>query len=311
MLKKLFSFAFIVFIVISTVIAQSQEVRFRVLGKKGDILVKNDKTKKSVEVKIGDKLFYNDKIIMPTGAYIGLVYNNGKTIELKEAGTYKVSMLSSQAEGIRTSVLPKIANMIFMSIMSNEDLLSQNAHHSQMQSGGYTERGIGEVSLTVISPSKTHLMEPIANFCWNSYPGNSEYEFNLSNRFNKVIFTKALSDTCINIDASSLKLEHDTYYFWTVSLKSNPDIKSHEACFKILDDKEAEMIKDTLKQLRDELGREESAASKIVYAFFYEQNNLFDDASHQYKEAMKMAPDVYDYVVLYENFLKRTQMPGK
>lgn len=287
--------------------SSAKDFKFCVLGKKGTVQVKTSKSKKLEEVKTGDKLFTNDNLVLESGSYVGLVHSNGKTIEITKPGNYKISALANAAEGKKTSVLPVIADMIFNNINRSSELLSNKDNKSAMKTGGYTERGLGEVTLPIISPVKNHYINKNITLCWNSYHGNPEFEFKLMNRFNKLLLNKKSTDTCITFDAESLKLEKGTYYFWIVNLVSDNDFKSKEACFKVLTDKEILSLNDTLRQLKEELGSDNSATSNLIYAFFYEQNNLFDEASNSYKQAIKLAPDVYDYVVLYEDFLSRVK----
>ncbi|MBI5325993.1 MAG: hypothetical protein HZB41_12100 [Ignavibacteriae bacterium] len=289
----------------------SKDIKFCVLGKKGTVQVKTSSSKKYVDVKTGDKLSSTDNLLVEEGSYVGLVHNNGKTIEIVKPGNYKISSLSSSSEGKKNSVLPKLAEMIFNNVNQKSTILADKSDKTQMKTGGYIERGIGEVTLPIISPSKNHYMTNNIKLCWNSYHGEGEFVFKLMNRINKVLLNKTSTDTCIIFDADALKLEKGIYYFWSVNLASDNDYKSQEACFKVLTDGEVQSIKDTLKQLSSELGNDNTAASTIIYAFFYEKNNLFDDAANAYQKAIKLEPDVYDYVVLYNDFLSRTKFAEK
>ncbi len=309
MKKILFYISLLLILFVFT--ASAKDFKFCVLGKKGTVQVKSSKSKKLEDVKTGDKLFLNDNLVLVEGSYIGLVHCNGKTIEITKPGNYKISALSNTAEGKKTSVLPRIADMIFHNVSRNNELLSDKDQKTQMKSGGYIERGIGEVTLPIISPLKNHYINKNISLCWNSYHGNPDFEFKLMNRFNKVLLTKTSTDTCINFDAESLKLEKGTYYFWTVNLANDDDYKSQEACFKLLTDNDISLLNDTLKLLQEELGNDNSAPSEIVYAYFFEQYNLYDEAINAYRQAIKLAPDIYDYVVLYENFLTRAKFSGR
>ena len=154
-MKNLFLYI-VALLIIFVFTGTAKEFKFCVLGKKGTVQVKTSKSKKLEDVKTGDKLFLNDNLVLEEGSYIGLVHNNGKTIELAKPGKYKISALSNAAEGKKTSVLPRIANMIFNNVNRGNDLLTEKEHKSQMKSGGYIERGIGEVYLPIISPVKNH-----------------------------------------------------------------------------------------------------------------------------------------------------------
>ena len=82
--------------------ASAQDYLFRVLANKGSNQVKKN-SESTTQLKTGSKLYSGDEIIASNGAYIGLVYKTGKTIEIRTAGTHKVDDLVAKVSKGRTS----------------------------------------------------------------------------------------------------------------------------------------------------------------------------------------------------------------
>src|SRR6187551_1541237 len=81
-----------------------QTASFKVIANKGTNQVKSGDS--WVQLKAGASLLSTDELQVGENAYLGLVSAKGKPVELKKAGSYKVSVLESQA-GAGSSVLNK------------------------------------------------------------------------------------------------------------------------------------------------------------------------------------------------------------
>ena len=113
------------------------------------------------------------------------------------------------------------------------------------------------------------------------------------------------------MNAEELKLDKDTYYFWSVKPKGKDKQKSDDACFLILSDDKVKAIKDTVEIIKKEFEDENTASAKIILAAYFEQNHIVDEALKAYKEAVALAPDVDIYDKLYKRFLTRTNISEK
>ena len=65
---------------------------------------------------------------------------------------------------------------------------------------------------------------------------------------------------------------------------------------------DAKAIKDNLDILKAEVS-DDSPLNKLIYASFYEENNLLLDALTKYEEAIELSPEVEDFKTLYDDFL--------
>lgn len=308
----------IMFVFISN--AHSQE--FKILAAKGQILVQKDGKGNWNKIFTGGRINTNDKIKLMPGSYLGLVHSKGRTIELKKDGIYLAAKLSKDVSGLKSTMTGHLANLIANEVGSSSDLLSNRDSNKSMNQSGSVERNLGSDfnnpnlsqsttnKILIKSPIKEHLLDMDVVFEWKKLGTENEYEFYLTDRFDRLEFSKATTDSFITVNTKQLKLEKGVYYFWRVVVKGKPELKSDEACFMILTDAEITGLNDTLKLLKDELGDEQNATSHLMYAVFFEKYNLIGEAKTSYLEALKIAPDVDVYNSLYSNFIKRHYQTG-
>jgi len=65
---------------------------------------------------------------------------------------------------------------------------------------------------------------------------------------------------------------------------------------------EAKEIEEQLSGLSAEV-TEETSLNKIVYASFFEENNLHLDALTKYEEAVNLSPEVEDFQMIYDEYV--------
>jgi hypothetical protein len=97
-------------LVISTAFAQ--DYTFKVMVNKGANEVKSADAWQPV--KTGASLRSEDELKVAPNAYMGLIHASGKPLEIKEAGSYKVSALATQITG-GSSALNKYTDFILSS----------------------------------------------------------------------------------------------------------------------------------------------------------------------------------------------------
>ena len=294
----------LLFIVLLLNPLQAQNYDFCVLGKVGTALVQLNGNKDWTELKTGDQLKRNDIISIKDNSYLGLVHSSGKTIELRQSSQYKVSKLDDDLSESTTSILPNLIEVIFGKKSNIKDIL-ESRRNKKVFSKGAIERSIENEQITILSPKKIILITDDVTLLWSKFTAEGKYEIKITDRFNKLIFSRAVDDTTISINQKELNLDRDQYYFWRVNLLSNPEIRSDEGCFLFLSDKRIAEIKKNIEQMKKEIGGKETSVSKILMAFYYENNLLVNEADKEFREALNMSPDVADYIDLYDAFKMR------
>src|SRR5688572_23387253 len=93
-MKTRWIFLFLLLLTANGLIAQSYT--FKVLASKGKTEVKSGSGWQ--DLKVGASLFATDEIKVSENSYLGLMYYKGKPLELKQAGSFKVSDLVPKVE---------------------------------------------------------------------------------------------------------------------------------------------------------------------------------------------------------------------
>lgn len=299
-------------------VAFGQQYEFKVMATKGNLTVQKEKSNSWNPIKLGTQVFGSDKIKLGgDNPYMSLVHKSGKTLEIKKSGTYTVSDLTKQIGTKGAGVSKKFADYLMDELGDSDDLLADGDHRKNMGVTGSVTRAIPDQpfikkdGLRLNSPRKVNLINSVFTFRWISVDNTKEYEFVLTDRFDKPVMTKEVHGNSITLNADELKLARNTYYFWKVRAKGDKKSKSDDACFLVLSDDKIKSIQDTIETIKNEVGEDNNPTSKIILAAFYEQNYIIDEALRSYREAVALAPDVDFYQKLYQRFLNRINVTEK
>lgn len=280
---------------------------FTVFATKGDLTVQKNGKGKWSKLATGTKLSTSDNVKVGEKAYLSLIHNSGKTVELKQSGVFSLSKLSEAVKKNQSSITAKLAKYILNEIQSSDDLTQKGDHHNNMGVTGAVERKIGSDEIQLASPSKTTVKNDALVCAWTPVNGEKSYEFCLTDRFDNKILTKKIDGNQITVNTVELKLEKDQFYFWNVASASNADIKSEKATFIVLSPEKVKMIESNVKQLKSEM-EGETAVNQFVLGNYYDQNNLVEEANLCFKRAIELAPDVPEYNKIYTLFKQKNNI---
>jgi hypothetical protein len=275
----------------STLFAQTYT--FKVLVSKGKTEIKSVNDWQSI--KVGAALKATDEVRIAENAYLGLIHENGKPLEVREAGSFKVSELVSRL-GTGSSVLNKYTDFI---------LSSDQAKKNRLSATGAVHRGTKDVIIVYLSGTdRAELYGDKLAVQWSADEVKGPYE---------VVFTTLLDDELAKFETTSNQLMvsmnegnlKDEYEIMVkVVSKENRGKGSKDYIIKRMRPKEREKFTKILDELKGAVGSE-TALSKYYLAGIYEENFLLNDALTAYQEAIKLAPDVTLYQDAYKEFLKR------
>ena len=243
---------------ITSFLSFAQDEIFKVLITKGanKVIVSSSTTPQDLIV--GKKIYGTDKIVVASGAYLGLSHKSGKTIELKTAGTYEVSKLVEQVSSQNASVSSKYVNYIAGQMTAdNEDLAANRYKH--MAVTGSVERSTDKIK--PFAPSQAVVLDELIILKWNKVKVGKDvantYVVTFMNMFDETIVEKETTDTQLVIDLSKLNFKIEKNIVWTVKVKESPTVKSDKYNLQyVSDDTKAVELHDQFIDLKNELPEE-------------------------------------------------------
>lgn len=281
-------------------VACAQDYAFKVLANKGDNEIKSGDSWQPL--KTGASLKAGDEVKLSDNAYIGLVHNSGKPVELKAAGIHKVSSLESKI-GDGSSVLNKYTDFI---LSSN----SAESERNRMNATGAVHRDITSAApINLLLPDKEHsaVFNETAIISWEAGAVAGPFVVTVMNMFEDVLTKKETPGNSFEIDLRESKYATETAILIEVSLKANPKQISKRHLLKKLSTAEVEKISAALEEMSPQLS-ERNAMNELFLAGFYEQNELLIDAIYAYQQAIRLQPDVPTFKESYEEFLQRNKL---
>ncbi len=275
--------------------AKAQDYAFKVLANKGHNEVKSGDA--WLPIKTGVSLQKEDEIKLASNAYLGLVHQTGKPLELKEPKVYKVSDLINNIKG-GSSVITKYTDFI---LSSN----SAEAKKNRLSATGAVDRG-EKSDINVILPANQHsaIFNNSAIVSWDGTEAPGPYKVTIKNMFDDVVASYETPETSFKVDLADPKVAKETAIIVEVTSKTDKTAKSRTHLIKKLSSSDHDNVKKSLDQILNEIS-EPTALNKIILAGFYEENKLLIDAITAYEEAIKLAPDVPAYQEAFDEFLHR------
>lgn len=285
---RLASFALL--FALSSSMTYAQDFAFKVLVNKGKSEIKSGT--KVQALKVGATLKPEDELNVSANSYVGLVHANGKPLEIKEAGKYKVENLAAKVSG-NSSVLNKYTDFILSSNESKEKRLAAT---------GAVHRGV-EFPVFLPVPQKNPVVfgdEVIIAWDAKKIPG--PYVVELTSVFGDVLGSFETKDSKVSVDLSSGALKDEDNISVVVYQKSNRNTKSEPYSLKRLSSADKQRIKSEFGQVSNDLGTQ-TALDRYFEAAFFEENGLLIDATTAFIKAVELEPS---FKGDYEDYLKRT-----
>ncbi|MBI3218954.1 MAG: hypothetical protein HYZ44_05555 [Bacteroidetes bacterium] len=324
---------------VGSAIASETEL-FKVLVSKGTVFVQLNKGE-WLPLPSGTKIFDGETVKIGDNSLLSLVTTAGKAVEIKSAGLYPSSELIKQATK-GSSLTKRFAGYVANELTRpDESGVNQENYKANMRTTGGVERandspvnvfdrtkelaklglvdgqetGISEQqtisgSMIPIMPLATDIIDDIIQFSWQKKQGVELTLLSIRDASHNSIYQKETDKTFMNLSVTTLKLEKNSCYFWSVTSVANPDDKSEEYSICTIPDDKREAVSDTVKMIEQESPNNgNSVIGKLMLAVFYEQQNLMQRALKCYREALKIAPESDDVILNFYHFRKRIGMP--
>jgi hypothetical protein len=297
----------VVVILLANFSAGAQDYVFKVLANKGENTVKL-MGKEWSPLKTGQSLNLGDEVKLSADAYLGLMHNSGKTLEVKSSGEYKINALANSLNTKSSSVASKYADFVLNQM--SDDGESGDYRKSQGATGAVDRALASGAKIKVMAHSSTDIINPEVVIRWSAPKQVGEieeltYSIIFSNLFDEAIKTIETTETAYKLDMNSAPFNELENKFVKVKVTvKGKDLKSEEYAIIVKPEDESKEIKNTLIELKTEV-KEENALDNLVMAAFYEDNNLLLDALTAYERAIEIAPEVDIYQKAYEDFIIR------
>ncbi len=302
-MRKSYSFILIFSLLFAFTAAFGQGYTFRVLANKGQNQVKKAGASAAVALKTGATLNADDELIVGNGSYIGLMHKTGKTIEVRTAGTQKVSAIEQKLAAKSTSVASKYAQFIASKMNEGPRTLA-----SRMQATGAVSRATGSAAIEVMLPKdNNNTVEVFGNYGIISWlpPADADenimYTVKVENIFDEVIYEDETAATSFELNFEEVPNETGLYLI-TIGKKGDDEIKSERFGIKKVGEEDMVELVENFEGLQSEVS-DDSPLNKLIYASFFEENGLILDALTKYEEAIKLSPEIDDFKELKTEFL--------
>ncbi|RAV99797.1 hypothetical protein [Pseudochryseolinea flava] len=285
---KLAFFASLLATTVSTVVAQ--DFAFKVLVNKGKSEIKSGA--KVQAVKVGATLKPEDELNVTANSYVGLVHANGKPLEIKEAGKYKVENLAAKVSG-SSSVLNKYTDFI---------LSSNESKQKRLAATGAVHRGVDFPVFLPVPDKNPVVFGNEVTIAWDAKKVAGPFVVELSSVFGDELAKIETKESKVTIDLSESTLKDEDNISVIVYQKANRNAKSEIYTLKRLSSADKQRIKSEFNQVSGELGAA-TALDKYFEAAFFEENGLLIDATTAFIKAVELEPS---FKGDYEDYLKRT-----
>lgn len=314
-------------------VSASAQAKFKVLAIRGGVTIG-----KTAPAKLGQQLKAGENIVVPKDGYISLAHMNGRTVEIRKPGTFKVDELDKAASKKSKSSTDKFAAYVMSELTEvKEPVTFKDSRRSNMRTTGSVERAVGDdVSawdsilavvggpgelqalavvqsnavakgevFSVIMPRHTRILADTIRFEWHRTPKVKNYRVVVTDREDKAVHTKALTDTSYTAPASALGLKDGQLYYWHVENADDASYKTDEYALYRLTGEERISSEQLIADVRSEYDPDEAAIGQLILGAAFEDMGLYYDAQRAYQNAVTMAPDIENYKRLHADFLRR------
>lgn len=300
----------------TTLWSQNSSEVFKVLGAKNVFVI--DATLQR-PARSGIALHAETILRIDVGGYVALIHRSGKSLELRETGTYKSSALEQRLAQGQTGSTQKVAAFVLNAVSQKN---KSGAHQENMNTLGAVARmSTGDdKEVTALVPRMGNVVDSLIFFQWYNNSSNGQagaglalpsttptqspkptaqrpkvavYRIEIKNEQGKILHTLETTDTSFILKPSPLGIQRGSLMRWTVNLVGSTT--KQEYGFRWLSQEEANSLSDTLVTIQNEFPDSTSPLSHLLAGILFERYQCYTEALRHYKTAINNAPEVYDY----------------
>lgn len=308
-MTKLKIFAVFALSLLMAVTVSAQSYTFKVVGSKGSNTVGGQ------AVKIGTQLS-DDQLVEVAGDYLGLVYKDGRPLELRTKGSYKVKDLVAKL-GKSSSLANKYISLVADELSQDNGATASKSRSQHMKKTGSVTRGLGPVQ--VLLPVRSLIYGEKIAIKWFLKEGKAkpedikEYLVHFTDLADQVLYSQSTKGESILVDAKNEKLKDQKMFIVKVVPIRHDGSKVEELSqidgnvIEKMESEEGKAVSDELATINEPTA-EASALSKLIEARFFEEKELFSDAICAYEKVLELSGSLEAYNEMYKSFLYRNGM---
>jgi hypothetical protein len=275
---------------------KAQDYVFRVMASSGSNVFKPVSATNWAPVKRGVAFNSGDVVKIVDKAYLGLIHNTGKTVELINPGEFKIDDIvldiPSQKKGIGGKYTEYVINTLDNSVDFDEadELITRG----------------GEKTIHVVLPATSEVLNSKQIISWEESGNESTgtYTISVKGIFEDLLLEEEVNTKEYVLDLDKPALENENMFVVTISSNGGDKVTSNEYALDRLSEEEQARYFQETTEIRENLGAL-STLDYVVLASYYEGKGLIVDANTAYQQAIKQSPELRDVQELFEIFKGR------
>ena len=228
--------------------------------------------------------------------YLGLMHASGRSVVIRKPGTYNAVDLLKKVSTGPTYVASKYADFVYskMTMVSNSSASRQT-------------RNLSDEKIRVFLPNSGEIFNNYQTIRWTVVPGQNSYKITLYNILNDVVAEYVSPKPMLEINFDDPGLKDLKAILITVEPEGDARYRSETYGIQKIGQEKYSKISDSFEKLKADVG-DDSPLNNLIFASFFEDQQLLLDAASYYYQAMENSPGVSDLEKMYQDFLMRNGM---
>ncbi|WP_299460713.1 hypothetical protein [uncultured Microscilla sp.] len=284
-----------------TLKAQNKKHVFRVLASSG----KSSLVDNSQQLRVGQKIYQNQKIKVEPKSYLSLVNRQGGTVQISKKGEYTAKSLLEQLTKMQKTAAQQYATYVIKELTKARVRNPQKNRYKYMNVTGSVNRAESPFKLNIAPQNSVNkFISKKATVHWYPVVGTTTYNVVVMNEFDEKLYAQEVKDTSLVIDFDKAPYKGQEMCVLKITSKERP--KATSLRYSLIMAADNQTVKKAFADFKKENPvASNNAADVLEEAFFYEENELFSKALKCYEKAIELSKGNNAYKVAYHHFLIR------
>ena len=273
---------------------------FMVMSAKGKVEFSSGKSGKWKKLEIGQTLKKDDMVRTSFASYVKLMLNAQRLLSIDENTTTALADFVKRKSGGADNASGKILEWASQS-------MSKSKQKKTGPDFGAVRGGMNVFS--AVFPTQSILTES-PSFQWIDTDSAAAYQILVLDDAYQVVDKRDAKG--YRMDAEALKLSNGKTYHWQVTRISDGEIANVQS-FTIVPKDTVSAVAREIENLDKELAKmnTDDVTRHLIHAVYYEHKGLYQDAFLEYRETIRLAPDVEEYRTMMRSLLVTLHLFGE